>query len=106
MGRTVLRIAAGVVLLLFAAGAGYALRDHLARRTGGAGVVSAATPSLSLPETLQQSFVGVAEHVRPAVVHLGTIQRAKQRREPSMPPGTDDPFFKDFFNQFFGPEGP
>jgi len=50
--------------------------------------------------------VGVAEHVRPAVVHLGTIQRAKMRRGPSVPPGTDDPFFKDFFNQFFGSEGP
>jgi len=55
-------------------------------------------PSLTLPEALQQSFVGVAEHVRPAVVHLGTIQRAKKQRGPSVPPGTDDPFFKDFFN--------
>jgi serine protease Do len=106
MSRTVLRIAAGAVLLLVAAGSGYALRDHFARRTGGAGTVSANTPSLALPESLQQSFVGVAEHVRPAVVHLGTIQKSKTQRGPSRPPGSDDPFFKDFFNQFFGSDGP
>jgi serine protease Do len=58
-------------------------------------------------EVLQQSFVGVAQQVRPAVVHLGTIERAKARRGPSAPPGSsEDPFFKDFFNQFFGSEGP
>src|SRR5262249_56171460 len=74
--------------------------------TAPAGPVPATAPALALPEALQQGFVGVAEHVRPAVVHLGTIQRAKMRRGPSLPPGTDDPFFKDFFNQFFGSEGP
>ncbi len=51
-------------------------------------------------------FVDVAQHVRPAVVHLGTIQRAKSRRGPNLPQGNDDPFFRDFFNQFFGSEGP
>jgi len=95
-----------VALLLVAVGAGYGLRDQIARRTGGAGVVSANTPSLTLPETLQQSFVGVSEHVRPAVVHLGTIQKSRMQRGPSRPPGSDDPFFKDFFNQFFGSDGP
>lgn len=48
----------------------------------------------------------VAQHVRPAVVHLGTIQKAKSRRGPNVPQGNDDPFFRDFFNQFFGSEGP
>ena len=51
-------------------------------------------------------FVDVAQQVRPAVVHLGTIQRAKSRRGPNLPQGNDDPFFRDFFNQFFGSEGP
>ena len=51
-------------------------------------------------------FVDVAQQVRPAVVHLGTIQRAKARRGPNLPQGNDDPFFRDFFNQFFGSEGP
>ena len=106
MRRTILRTAVGVVLLLVAAGAGYAFRDHLARRMATVGTVPAGAAAIGLPEALQQSFVGVAEHVRPAVVHLGTIQRAKSQRGPSRPPGSDDPFFKDFFNQFFGSDGP
>jgi len=106
MNRLVVRVAVAALLLAAAAGGGYALRDRFGRPTLPRATATAAAPGLSLPEALQQSFVGVAEHVRPAVVHLGTIQRAKQRREPSIPPGTDDPFFKDFFNQFFGSEGP
>ena len=106
MSRLILRGTLFVLLLLAFAAGGYLLRDRMGRptirETAGAGAVAA----ISLPEALQQSFVGVAEHVRPAVVHLGTIQKAKLRRGPSAPPGTDDPFFKDFFNQFFGSEGP
>ena len=94
-----------MILLVAAAGGGYLLRDRLGRPTQEA-VVPAALPVLALPDALQQSFVGVADHVRPAVVHLGTIQRARMRRGPSLAPGSDDPFFKDFFNQFFGSEGP
>jgi len=106
MSRLVLRVAVAVLLLLAAAGGGYLLRDHLGRPDPQDAVIRASAPAVSMPEALQQSFVGVAEHVRPAVVHLGTIQRAKMRRGPSLPPGTNDPFFKDFFNQFFGSEGP
>jgi serine protease Do len=106
MSRLVLRGALVVVLLLAAAAGGYVLRDRLGRPSPRVEVVPISAPAAALPETLQQSFVGVAEHVRPAVVHLGTIQRAKMRRGPSAPPGTDDPFFRDFFNQFFGSEGP
>ena len=106
MSRVALRAIAAVILVAAAAAGGYLLRDRLARHGPPAGVVATAAPILGLPEALQQSFVGVAEHVRPAVVHLGTIQRAKMRRGPSLPPGSDDQFFKDFFNQFFGSEGP
>jgi len=106
MSRVAVRGIGVVVLVVAAAAAGYLLRDRFARPGPQAGVVATAAPMVGLPETLQQSFVGVAEHVRPAVVHLGTIQRAKMRRGPSLPPGTQDPFFKDFFNQFFGSEGP
>ena len=103
MLRTVLRATAAVILILGAAASGYLVRDRFARPLPTAGVAPAVA---SLPEALQQSFVGVAEHVRPAVVHLGTIQRAKTGRRPSLPPGADDPFFKEFFNQFFGSETP
>ena len=106
MSRLALRGAAVVILVVAAGGGGYLLRDRLGHTASPAGLAPAFAPALGLPETLQQSFVGVAEHVRPAVVHLGTIQRAKMRRGPSLPPGSDDPFFKEFFNQFFGSEGP
>jgi Do/DeqQ family serine protease len=53
-------------------------------------------------DALQAAFVSVAERVRPAVVHIGTVQVAKGQR-PEMGPGpSPDPFFKDFFDQFFG----
>jgi Do/DeqQ family serine protease len=58
-------------------------------------------------DALQAAFVSVAERVRPAVVHVGTIQLARSRRGPTIPgPLADDPFFKDFFDQFFGRRGP
>jgi Do/DeqQ family serine protease len=106
MSGPFLRGALTAFLLVAFAGGGYLLRDRLGRPAPREAVSPTAVSAISLPEALQQSFVGVADHVRPAVVHLGTIQRAKMRRGPSTPPGTDDPFFKDFFNQFFGSEGP
>jgi Do/DeqQ family serine protease len=58
-------------------------------------------------DALQAAFVTVAERVRPAVVHLGTVQVARSRRPSIVPgPNADDPFFKDFFDQFFGRGGP
>jgi Do/DeqQ family serine protease len=59
------------------------------------------------PDALQSAFVKVAERVRPAVVHIGTVQVARTRRPPALPgPFAEDPFFKDFFDQFFGPRSP
>jgi len=107
MSRRPVLIAVVAILLVAAGGGGYLLRDRLGRSA------AAPTPSspqaasgLALAEALQLGFVDVAQHVRPAVVHLGTIQRAKSRRGPNVPQGNDDPFFRDFFNQFFGSEGP
>ncbi|MEX2222402.1 MAG: Do family serine endopeptidase [Candidatus Rokuibacteriota bacterium] len=107
MSRRPVLIAVVVILLVAAGGGGYLLRDRLGRSA------AAPTPSnpqaatgIALAEALQLGFVDVAQHVRPAVVHLGTIQRAKSRRGPNLPQGNDDPFFRDFFNQFFGSEGP
>jgi Do/DeqQ family serine protease len=107
MSRRPVLIAVVAVLLVAAGGGGYLLRDRLGR--------SAAAPvptspqgatGVALAEALQTGFVEVAQHVRPAVVHLGTIQKARSRRGPNLPQGNDDPFFRDFFNQFFGSEGP
>ena len=107
MSRRPILIAVVAILLVAAGGGGYLLRDRLGR-SGAAPVPSSpqAAAALSIAEALQLGFVDVAQHVRPAVVHLGTIQRAKSRRGPNLPQGNDDPFFRDFFNQFFGSEGP
>jgi len=106
MNRRLVLITVIAVLLIAAASGGYLVRGHLGR--GGAATPSSpqAATGIALAENLQMGFVDVAQHVRPAVVHLGTIQRAKQRRGPNLPQGNDDPFFRDFFNQFFVSEGP
>jgi Do/DeqQ family serine protease len=58
-------------------------------------------------DALQAAFVSVAEKVQPSVVNIGTVQVSRSRRAPIVPgPGQDDPFFKDFFDQFFGRGGP
>jgi serine protease Do len=106
MSRPILRVLVIAIVALVAAAGGYLAHARLSRPgpVTAAAVKTPGTPSVA--ETLQQSFVGVAQQVRPAVVHLGTIERAKRLRGPSAPPGSgDDPFFKDFFNQFFGSEG-
>jgi Do/DeqQ family serine protease len=107
MSRRPVLIAVAAILLVAAGGGGYLLRDRLGR-SAAAPVPSSpqAASGLALAEALQLGFVDVAQHVRPAVVHLGTIQKAKSRRGPNVPQGNDDPFFRDFFNQFFGSEGP
>jgi serine protease Do/serine protease DegQ len=107
MNRRPILIAVVAILLVAAGGGGYLLRDRLGRSVAAPAPSSPqAATGLALAEALQLGFVDVAQHVRPAVVHLGTIQRAKNRRGPNLPQGNDDPFFRDFFNQFFGSEGP
>jgi serine protease Do len=96
-----------IASVLFAvAGLGFAAYGLLSS----GGRVRAALPGSGANATadaLQAAFVAVAERVRPAVVNIGTVQLARGRRPPAIPgPGTDDPFFKDFFDQFFGRGGP
>ncbi len=106
MSRRLVLIAVVAALVVAAAGGGYLVRGRLGRPGAPAPTTSPAATSVALAESLQMGFVDVAQQVRPAVVHLGTIQRAKARRGPNLPQGNDDPFFRDFFNQFFGSEGP
>ncbi len=107
MSRRPVLIAVVAILLVAAGGGGYLLRDRLGRSAAApAPSGPQAAAGIALAEALQLGFVDVAQHVRPAVVHLGTIQKAKSRRGPNLPQGNEDPFFRDFFNQFFGSEGP
>jgi Do/DeqQ family serine protease len=105
-----LRTARALVILsgIFACvGAGFWAHAFWSARRP-ASVAPGASPVLTA-DALQAAFVSVAERVRPAVVHVGTVLVAKGQR-PQINPGpfADDPFFKDFFDQFFGrsPGGP
>ncbi len=102
--QTVRAVLAASVLFAFA-GASFALFAVLTRPAY-SGRAAAPAP-IATADALQAAFVSVAERVRPAVVHLGTLQVARGRRPPMIPgPKADDPFFKDFFDQFFGRSGP
>ena len=83
---------------------GYLVHGALSPRP--AAPPQAAAPATSVPESLQATFVGVAQQLRPAVVNVGVIHRSRSRRPAAPPPGADDPFFQDFFKQFFGREAP
>jgi len=99
------RIALAACALFAFLGAGFWIHALFFTRSPSAQVSPA--PAQSPAEALQSAFVSVAEHVRPAVVHISPVQVAKRRRPPMMPgPFAEDPLLKDFFDQFFGPRGP
>src|SRR6266566_2801427 len=106
MNRTLLPGALVALLVAIAAAGGWLLHGAFPTAGERGRVSSSPTQSATLADGLQAGFVGVAEHVRPAVVNLGTIQKARGIRAPGPQPGRDDPFFQEFFKQFFGPEGP
>src|SRR2546427_11991088 len=84
-----------------------ALQISDGQRTTRRGPEPSVAHPLNTADALQAAFVTVAERVRPAVVHIGTVQVARARR-PSASPGpfADDPLLKEFFDQFFGPRSP
>ena len=84
--RTV-RIALAVSALFAFLGAGFWIHAVIFARSQAAPPASG--PSSSAADALQSAFVSVAERVRPAVVHIGTVQVAKLRRPP-MAPGPDN----------------
>ena len=89
------------LLVLASLGVGFGL--HAALNGPPSGSRSAPSPGAqATPDTLQQAFTQVAEQVRPAVVNIGTVTLAKGRRPLTPSPFSDDPLFKDFFDQFFG----
>jgi Do/DeqQ family serine protease len=106
MNRSLLPGSLIALLVALAAGGGWLLHGVFPLAGERSGVSSRPIPGPTPAESLQVGFAGVAEHVRPAVVNLGTIQKARSRPAPGPQPGRDDPFFQDFFKQFFGPEGP
>src|SRR5947199_6821888 len=106
MNRTLLPGAIVALLVAIAAGAGYLLHGTVPSGLDRGAAIARVSSGLTPAESLQAAFVGVSEHLRPAVVNVGIIQKSHNRRAPGPTPGTDDPFFQDFFKQFFGSEGP
>src|SRR5262245_33078655 len=106
MNRTPLPGAIVALLVAVAAGSGYLLRDVFPAKSDRPASPLRTASGVSPAESLQAAFVGVSEHLRPAVVNVGIIQKARARRAPGPQPGSDDPFLQDFFKQFFGSEGP
>jgi Do/DeqQ family serine protease len=104
MNRAFLSGLAGGFLAFAVAAAGYLALDSRGRPVGGEAAPARVTAT-GVPESLQASFVTVAQRVGPAVVNVGIVQRGRRGRGPSAP-GADDPFFQDFLRQFFGSEGP
>ena len=99
------RIALAVCALFAFLGAGFWIHALFFSRSAAAPATPAPAPSAA--EALQSAFVSVAEHVRPAVVHISPVQMARRRRPPVAPgPFAEDPLLKDSFDQFFGPRGP
>src|SRR5262249_30628566 len=98
------RIALAACALFAFLGAGFWI--HALFFTGLPSAPSTAAQAPNAAEALQSAFVSVADHVRPAVVHISPVQVAKRRR-PSIAPGPygDDPVLKKFFDQFLGPPG-
>ncbi len=93
--------ALGFTAVFALVGAGFWL--HAILYSGRPALRQAVPATTAGAEALQSAFVSVAERVRPAVVHIGTVQVARARRPPAVPgPFADDPAFKDFFDQFFG----
>src|SRR5262245_15599827 len=101
--RTALLVVALVIALAAVAAAGF--WGHAAWTAGARSPAPAPSP-LSTADALQEAFVTVAGRVRPAVVHVGTVQVARPRRPAAPGPLADDPLFKEFFDQFFGRRGP
>ena len=106
MNRSLLPGTLVALLVAVAAGGGWVLHGVFPMAGERSGASPRPAPGATPAEGLHAGFAGVAEHVRPAVVNLGTIQKARSRPAPGPQPGRDDPFFQDFFKQFFGPEGP
>src|SRR5437764_5638565 len=100
-----IRIALAACALFAFLGAGFWI--HALFFTRSPLTASSPVQAPSAAEALQSAFVSVAEHVRPAVVHISPVRMARRRRPPVAPgPFAEDPLLKDFFDQFFGPRGP
>jgi Do/DeqQ family serine protease len=94
------------LLILAALGVGFGLHALLARLPSPENRLAARTSPGTAADDLQSAFVAVASTVKPAVANIGALQRFRGKNPfDPRPFGTEDPFFKEFFEHFFG-QGP
>ena len=103
MTRLLLKAGLAVVVAL-AAGLGIGLGLQVGGlRWSGATPPPATRPAAPTAADIQRAFVGVADHLRPAVVNIATAHflRRQRPRGGTPTPGTP-PSLKDYFDQYFG----
>ncbi|HEX2482402.1 MAG TPA: trypsin-like peptidase domain-containing protein [Methylomirabilota bacterium] len=100
MSRLLLKAGLAVVVAL-AAGLGVGLGFQLSGvRWPGAPVPPPIRAAAVTPADVQRAFVGVAEHLRPAVVNIATAHFLRRQRPRGGTPGPGVP--PNFFDQYFG----
>jgi Do/DeqQ family serine protease len=101
VSRLALRAGLGILIALAAGlGVGLGLQLSGVRWPGSA---RPAAPSASPTQVdIQRAFVGVAEHVRPAVVNIATAHFLRRQRPRGGAPGPGTPpSLKEYFDQYF-----
>ncbi|MBI2460035.1 MAG: Do family serine endopeptidase [Candidatus Rokubacteria bacterium] len=97
--RRALPVLATLLVGLALGAALFAWGQRYSPRAGGPAPVGGPAPMEALE--LQSAFVRVADQVRPAVVNIGTVHRTRRPRPFGPEPFTQDPAFKEFFEDFF-----
>jgi len=65
---------------------------------------ASADPGLASAHDLSEAFVAVAEKVRPAVVKISVVEKVQMRGSRRQMPDIEETPFRDFFEEFFGPD--
>jgi Do/DeqQ family serine protease len=89
------------VLVALAAGLGLGLGLQLTGLRWPAAAPPPARVTGPTPAEIQRAFVGVADHLRPAVVNIATAHFLRRQR-PRGGPAPGPPTIKDYFDQYFG----
>src|SRR5262245_63849389 len=100
MSRLVLKAGLAVIVAL-AAGLGIGIGLQLSGLRWPGAAPPPSRPAAPTAADIQRAFVGVADHLRPAVVNIATAHFLRRQR-PRSGPAPGPPSIKDYFDQYFG----